>query len=370
MSATSSAEPAATGATFGPVVDVDRHLAETPSDLAPHCDEPWRRVLTEGGAIPPWSATNTMLPYLGARPAAAEPARDPAAFAAALDAEGIAGALALPGPLLKIGLLPTAAYAAALARAYNRWLAATWLDDPAHPGLYGAILAAPHDPDDAAREIARWGGHARVRAVVAPLAGVGTLWGDRRYDPVYAAAEAADLPIIFHAGGDLLLPGLPQATTPAINQFEQLALSQPLLATAHLVHLIGTGVPARYPKLRLVFLDAGISWLTHITLRMDKEYNENRRDVPFYTDRVSKWIAQQVWVGTHPCEGIAAPGELETLARVSCGLDRVLYGSHWPHADRDSPGRVAGALADAAAGARIMGGNARDLLGLAGENPA
>ncbi len=353
-----------TATTRAPIVDVDRHLAETPADLAPYCDLPWQRVLTERGPIPPWSVTNTMHPYLGQRPTAPEPARTPVAFAEALTAQGIDLALALPGPLLKLGMLPTADYAAALARAYNRWLAATWLDAPAPPGLYGAIIAAPHDPTDAAREIERWAGHARIKAVFLPMAGVGALWGNRRYDPIYAAAETAGLPVILHGGGDLLLPSLPQVTTTAANQFEQLALSQPLLATANLVHLIGTGVPARYPGLRIVFLDAGVSWLTHALLRMDKEYNENRRDVPFYTDRVSKWIARQIWIGTHPCEGVATPGDLEVLARVSCGLDRLVYGSNWPHADAESPTRVAAALTDEAVRRQVLGANALDLFRL------
>ena len=100
---------------------------------------------------------------------------------------------------------------------------------------------------------------------------------------------------------------------------------------------------ARFPGLRAVFLEAGLSWLPHLMLRMDKEYNENRRDVPFYTDRVSKWVQRQVWVGTQPIETTTDPRHLDDLIRIGPGVDHVLYGSNWPAADHDPPGRVAAA---------------------------
>src|SRR3712207_6908433 len=37
------------------------------------------------------------------------------------------------------------------------------------------------------------------RSVYLPCAGLDPLWGHRRYDPIYEAAEAADLPILLHS---------------------------------------------------------------------------------------------------------------------------------------------------------------------------
>jgi hypothetical protein len=280
-----------------------------------------------------------------------------------LDAAGVSAGVVLPGPLLKIGLLPTASYATALARAYNRWLDERWLG---HAGrIAGAIIAAPQEPEDAAREIARAAGHPWVAAVLLPLGGVDPLWGDRRYDPIYAAAQAANLPVIFHGGGDLLLPGTPSRPSQFASAFEQQALSHPLVAMANLVSMTGTGVFARFPALRIVFLEAGISWFTHIMLRMDKEYNENRRDIPYYTDRVSTYLKRQVWLGTHPLEIGPRARDLGDMVRITCGTDHILYGSHWPFADGDSPERVGAAFPDRAMRARVMGENAAALFGIA-----
>jgi len=345
-----------------PIIDIDLHLAETPGDLAPYTDLPWRRAVAEPTPNPPWSLSGSLHPWLGAARAATPPARSPHAMIAHMDAAGIAAGIVLPGPLLKLGALPTAGYAAALARAYNRWLDAEWLGRETR--ISGAIIATPQDPEDAAREIARYADHPCVAGVLLPMGGVDPLWGDRRYDAIYATATDANLPVILHGGGDLLLPGSPNRPTQFASVFEQQAMSHPLVAMANLVSMTATGVFARFPTLRVVFLEAGISWFTHIVLRMDKEYNENRRDIPYYTDRVSTYLHRQVWLGAHPLEASARPAAVGDVIRLSGGSERVLFGSHWPLAGADAAERVAAACPDAAMRAKVMGENAATLFGI------
>ena len=343
-------------------VDVDIHIADAPEALVPFLDLPWRRAVAEPTPNPPWSIHGTLYPSLAVPRAEVATARSPEEVAAYLAAEGIDAGLVLPTAILKIGVLPTADYAVALARAYNRWLASAWLGHGG--GIVGAAIVAPQDPEEAAREIANHAGNPRIAAVLLPLGGVDPLWGDRRYDPIYAAAIAAGLPVIMHGGNDLLLPGTTSLTPVFASRFEQHAMSQPLVAMANLVSMVGTGLFARYPELRVAFLDAGISWFAHIALRMDKEYNENRRDIPYFTDRPSKYLGRQVWLGTHPLEATQRPEDLGALVAIANGPERLLYGSNWPFPDRDAPGRVAAALPDAAIRRRVMGGNAAALFGL------
>ncbi len=345
------------------VVDVDLHLAERPEDLAPYTDLPWRRAVAEPTPNPPWSLSGALHPWLGAARDATPPARTPRELIAHMDTAGLSAGIVLPGPLLKVGALPTAAYAAALARAYNRWLDAEWLGCDGR--IYGAIIAAPQIPDDAAREIAHAAAHPWVAGVLLPMGGVDPLWGDRRYDAIYAAATDANLPVILHGGGDLLLPGSPNRGTQFASVFEQQAMSHPLAAMAHLVSMTSTGVFARFPTLRVLFLEAGISWFAHIVLRMDKEYNENRRDIPYYTDRVSAYLRRQVWLGTHPLESAAQPANLDAIIRLCGGIERIAFGSHWPLAGHDAVDRIAAAFPDATACARVMGENAIALFGIA-----
>jgi predicted TIM-barrel fold metal-dependent hydrolase len=348
----------------GPVLDVDVHLAPTKDDLEPHCDLPWRMVLGEPGGVPPWTLGGGPHPYPGLLPAPAPAADDPAGLARVLAERGVDQAILMPGPLLKIGVLPTAEYAAALAAAYNRWLVARWLGRA--PGQHGAILVAPQAPAAAAAEIERHAADGRLRAVVVPMVGVEPMLGDRIYDPLYAAAADAGWPVVLHAGGGQpLLPVSPHLISQFHSGFEQLAMSQPLIATAHLVSMVGSGVFARYPALRVLFLGAGLSWYTHILLRMDKEYNENRRDVSFYSDRLSGYLRRQVWLGSGPLElGFGADG-LETIVRVSAGEGRVVYASGWPQPDFDSPAAVRRGFASADLSEQVLGATACELFGIA-----
>ena len=66
-------------------------------------------------------------------------------------------------------------------------------------GLLGAIVACPQDPADAAREIERYADDPWVVAVYLPCAGLDPLWGHRRYDPIFDAAQNAGLPVMLHA---------------------------------------------------------------------------------------------------------------------------------------------------------------------------
>lgn len=345
------------------VIDVDLHLDERPQDLAPFCELPWQRVLNGSNVLsPPWNIRSALYPRLTPHRDPGETPRTPDDLRRSMRDRGVDAAILLPGSLLKLGLVHTADYAAALARAYNQWLVETWISEDA--GLFGAVLAAPHDAHNAAQEIGRHGAHKRIVGVVLPTAGMSALWGDRRFDPIYAAAEAAGLPVILHGADGVMVPSSVNQVTQFASEFDQSTLDTSLIAMANMTHMVGTGVLARYPRLRLLFLGAGISWLTHMMLRLDKEYNENRRDVPYYDDRVSLAIKRQVWVGAHPVEDCGSPGDLDDLIRISCGIDRVVFGAHWPLSHADAPERVAATLGSDEARRKVLGANARTLFGI------
>ena len=63
-------------------------------------------------------------------------------------------------------------------------------------------MAANQVPEDAAREIETYANVPGFAAVYLPLAGNYPLWGDRMYEPIFVAAESADLPVVFHRGGE------------------------------------------------------------------------------------------------------------------------------------------------------------------------
>jgi predicted TIM-barrel fold metal-dependent hydrolase len=106
---------------------------------------------------------------------------------------------------------------------------------------------------------------------------------------------------------------------------------------ANLVSLMHSGVPARFPKLKVVFTEAGISWVPVMMWRMDRYHQEFRRIVPFLEERPSEYMKRQMWFCTQPLEEPDVPAHLvETMMHFG-GEDRVLFASDWPHHDFDHP---------------------------------
>jgi predicted TIM-barrel fold metal-dependent hydrolase len=251
-----------------------------------------------------------------------------------LDAIGVDDAILIPDNLLLFAPVANIDYATAVVEAYNRWLVAEWLHDGNK--LWGAIMACPQNPEASAKEIESYANTKGVKAIYLPTAGVNPLWGHRRYDCIMAAAEAAGLPVILHSV-TLISPAFPMNQDQFENQFARQVLTHPFSMMANLVSLMHTGVPARYPKLKIVFTEAGISWVPHMMWRMDRYQQEFRRQVPFLEERPSEYMKRQMWFATQPVEEPAVPAEMVEEIHQCGGAERIVFASDWPHHDFDHP---------------------------------
>ena len=349
------------------VVDADIHVDDHPASLAPYCDQPWRRSLEALAGIPgryldiPGYSANLKLdpPIPGGQEARS--VRSPAEMRDGLSALGIDLGVLFPDHLLLFAPLPNKEYATALSHAYNRWLVSEWLQK--EPGLYGAVLACPQNPEDSAREIERYGKEEKIVAVFLPTAGVNPLWGDRRYDPIMAAAEAANLPVLLHSV-TLVSPAFPCQLDQFENHWARQMLSHSFAMMANLTSLMHTGVPARFPKLRFGFTEAGVAWVPYMIWRMDKYYHEYRRMLPFLEKRPSEYVRERFWFATQPIEEPDDPRDLVTTINLFGGADRVLFASDWPHHDFDHPRALLKLPMPPEMKRKIMGENALELFGM------
>src|SRR5262249_38598919 len=274
------------------IVDADVHAHETPGGLAPHCEMPWRKSLEVLSATPGrYLDLPAFAPALNAWPPFPESGGDrrntvnsAAEMRKDLDDIGVDIAVLFPDHLLLHAAIRQHDYALAVAQAYNRWLVDEWLTED--NGLKGAIIAPHHDPVVAAGDIRRYAGHKHVVAVYLPTSCVEPLYGDRRYDPVYDAAQETGLPVMLHSV-NAVHPNFPFNLQGYHTIFASHTLAHPMALIANLVSMIETGVPVRFPRLKIVFTEGGIGWVPWIMWRLDKEYAERRREVPFLTDRPS-----------------------------------------------------------------------------------
>jgi uncharacterized protein len=110
------------------------------------------------------------------------------------------------------------------------------------------------------------------------------------------------------------------------HPFEQLAAC---------MDVVCGGVLARFPGLRVAFLESGIGWLGYWLDRMDSHYEKMRPYVPLLKKRPSEYFAEQ-------CYLTMDPDERTLRAMIELGVERnVLWGSDFPHFDCTYPGVVA-----------------------------
>lgn len=321
------------------IIDADVHHAyRSAQELLEYLPEPWRTQVAKGRGIGVghgWSSPIGVNREDAKPPSGGPPGSDPAFVAEhLLDPCGVEKCILNPAGILSISCSPDADFAAAVCSAYNDWvLNSAWLKDDRY---YVAMLVALQDPEKAAREIERVGDHPRVVSVLVTSAS-STPFGQRRFWPLYAAAEKKGLPISVHPGADGAgVSGPPTAVGWPTSYFEwHTDLSQGYMA--HTVSLVAEGVFQQFPNLTFLLTEGGVAWMPHLMWRMDKNYKALRQLVPWLTEMPGEIIRRHIRLTTQPIEEPENPKHLLQILDM-LGSDRMLlYSSDYPHWDFDDP---------------------------------
>ena len=266
-----------------------------------------------------------------------------------LEADGVVGEVLFPNtvpPFFPTGAViarpPTAeTYPRRLAgiRAHNRWLVDFCADAPGRRA--GVAQLFVNDVDDAVAE-ARWAREHGLASVLLPGNPDDTdlpPYYDAVYDPLWSACEDLELPITHHSG-----QGSPDYGRSAAAGVMWI-VETTWFSHRPLWHLIMGGVFARHPRLRFALTESGCAWIPD-TLRMldgfhaqmasgrigELKYTEEER----LTLTPSEYFAQNCYVG------VSFPSPHEARAMRTVGLDRVMWGSDYPHHEGTYPHTTAG----------------------------
>jgi len=219
-------------------------------------------------------------------------------------------------------------------RAHNRWLADFCAAAPGRrAGIFQIML---HDVEGSVAEI-RWAAkHGLTGGVLLPGAPPGSdvppLYAPD-YEPIWQVCEELGLPVNHHAG----------SAAPDMGNYpaSQAVFLLEVTWWAHrtLWHLIFGGVPERHPALQLVFTEQGTAWAPEEVTRLDYYFDrlagargaQDSQEAKFgealggLTDRPSEIWARQCHIGS---SFIRAN---EVAARERVGVDRIMWGSDFPH---------------------------------------
>lgn len=245
----------------------------------------------------------------------------------------------------------------ALCVAVNEWQLEAWTRQDKR--LKASIVVHPDNVDAAVAEIRR-----RAKEDGFVQIGMGPRatepLGRRRYWPIYAAAEEVDMPIAIHPGS---VSGIADsgAGWPSfyIEDFNSIVdCSQGLLTS-----LAIEGVFENFPRLKIVLVEGGWSYVPSLSWRLDKAWHRMRDEIPHVKLPPSEYIKKHVWYTTQPVEEPNNPAHQYDLMDW-IGWDRLLFSSDYPHWDFDDPRYAIKASLSPEQKRMIMSENARSLYKL------
>jgi predicted TIM-barrel fold metal-dependent hydrolase len=218
-------------------------------------------------------------------------------------------------------------------RAYNDWMVDEWSGGA--PGRLVPIVILPlWDPAQAAVEIERTA--ARGAKAIAfsedPFKlGLPSIHDPgRHWDPVFAAAAAAGLPLCTHIGSaSWTPPGPPE------RPFSVGLANTTTLSTLTLYEWLLSDVFVRFPGLRLVLSEGGIGWLPHALEHADYVWERHGRWTGLtLPERPSAYFATNVY-GCFIDDIFGA----EHLRDI--GVDNCMMETDFPHTDSSYPNTMA-----------------------------
>jgi len=352
-------------ANAGSVVDTDAHYWEPLGDFADYLEEPWKSRIADredpGGLLPQSTGDRFMSGRIR-RDEVPYPVEDmtPDQIPGAMAHVGVDQIVLLPNKMLTFGKLAGEdERPIALANGYVDYM----LDEVVRPddGVYTMIIAPYQDPDAAVDLIDRVGDERGIVAVCMITAGPEPPLGNRKYDPIYAAAEAAKLPVVFHSGGSSLDDFF-------IRGYEKFIETHTLgflwSNMAQLTSLVVQGTPEKFPDLDIVFQESGIFWVPTMMHRLDAEYLKRQSEAPLLERRPSAYM-REFYYGTQPLEVPEDETRLRQVIDDIGGAERLMYASDYPHWDYDRPSAITDrCLLDAGEKERILGGTAHEVFGI------
>jgi uncharacterized protein len=187
---------------------------------------------------------------------------------------------------------------AAIARAYNDWLAD--FCQAGNPGrMYGAAMVPAQDVDLAIREACRAVETLGFKAVFPrpnpPRPGV--YWHQPRFDPLWEAIQDLGVAVGFHEGVASRMPTVGDDRFAGDLFALQHACSHSMDQMLAVEAMTLGGVLARFPRLRVAFLEGNGSWLPFWLWRLDEHWaNAGRYENPQLALRPSEYLHRPCWV--------------------------------------------------------------------------
>ena len=223
-------------------------------------------------------------------------------------------------------------FSQAMCRAWNEWAAEEFF--PHHDRLVPMAMIAPADLDGALAHI-EWVAEAGFRGVYLPVKPVfgafdpdDVQYNDKVFEPMWAALEAADLPICFHVSSGMD----PRGTKGNGGAIVNYVCHSMTTTFEPLVQLISSGVFERHPALHAGSVESGIGWVPWVLDSMDFAYRAHHFWVrPVIPDLPSSYYRRNCF-----STFVDDPSGLALAERYDL-VNNFLWSNDYPHHEGSFP---------------------------------
>ena len=294
------------------VIDADGHVRDRDAEIRAFMDEPYRKRQGTLVARDKWDSS--LYGKLGMRDT------DLAKRLSDMDREGIDISVLFPTSAFGITQSPERDYAAAFCRAYNDWIASVCKESPR---LKGIGLVPFQDTTSAVAEVDRAVKKLGLAGITIASFGLKDHLGTTTFWPIYAELERLNTPLLVHnsrqgPAGEVRFDTFLLAHT----------VARPLETLIDCAALMYGGVPEKFPKLRIAFLECGCGWVPYWMDRMDEEWEKRQCEAPLLQAKPSEYIRQGNWFFAAEPEESTLPYVMERI-----GDDKLIFASDYPHWD-------------------------------------
>lgn len=223
---------------------------------------------------------------------------------------------------------------AALCRAWNNW-ATDYCSESGGRVKFNAQISLL-DVDEAVAEVRRIASRPEVGGVVLPDIGVGRMWDQGEFDPLWDLLSDEGLAACFHGGGSQRrwLSPWKRGNVAAVAH----CIAFPLDCMLAMGTFIFGGILERFPELRVGFMEGNAGWLPWWLERMDDHGAGRQARFMLGKDSLpkkpSEYFERQCFVAADADEGT-----LQYTSEVLGGRN-ILFNTDYPHPDSGFPGTV------------------------------
>lgn len=182
-----------------------------------------------------------------------------------MDQIGFDYAVLFPTAGQRIGRIVDRDYAVGASRAYNDWLAETYLRRDSR--FKGIAILPMHDAEAALEELQRAYTELGVCGVLFPATGVHLNLGAKHYWPLYAEAARLGCPVVVHGGGHWDLGMDTMNVSTGAN-----AIGHPMSLAIALAEMVLNNLFERFSGLRVAYLEGGPLWFLMAFERLSRSY--------------------------------------------------------------------------------------------------